>query len=458
MYEKNNTIIAQATPIGRGGIGILRISGNQVNDIAKKILGKMPRPRYAEYTLFYNSKNEAIDQGILIWFPKPNSFTGEDVLEIHGHGGPFVLNLLLENIINIFKIRVAEPGEFSKRAFLNKKIDLNQAEAIFDLISASSEKEVLASMNSLQGYFSKKIKDILVSVIEIRTFIEASIDFLEEKISFKKILVFKEKIKKIILNLTEMINHTKLNSILETGIKIIIVGSPNVGKSSLFNILMKEEKSIVTNIAGTTRDIIEGFLYIDGIKFLIKDTAGLRKSDDKIEVIGISLTKKEIEKSDHIFYLIDGSNITIEDLKKRYDKIISNIFFGKKLLIIRNKIDLVKEIPSKYYFSKKKCTIISISAINKIGISFLQNYLKKIILLPNKIENQFLAKKRHLKSLERTLLHLNSSLLFLKKNNFQEELFAEELRLSQMALDEITGKFTSENLLDHIFKNFCIGK
>lgn len=454
----NDTIVAQATPIGKSSIGIIRVSGRQSSIIAKSLLGKIPEPRYASYLSFFDIKKNVIDKGIAIWFPKPNSFTGEDILEFQGHGGQVVLDLILKNILLLPGIRLAKPGEFSERAFLNKKIDLVQAESIIDLINASSEQGAIAAISSLQGKFSHIIKKLLSSVTNIRILIESNIDFPDEEINF----ITENKIKSKLKNILNIINiaiteSTKVRKLYD-GINIVLVGETNVGKSSLMNILTGENTSIVTNIPGTTRDIIQRKIDINqGISINISDTAGLRKTNNLIESIGIKLTFKEINKADHIIFIIDGSVYYVHQIKKIILNATKKIKKIKNIIFIYNKIDIVK--------IKAKITkvlnydVIYLSSTTGEGVDLLLNYLENIIYnndIKNTSENKLLARHRHIQALKKVKVHLLKSISYLSLKNI--ELLAEELKLSQHYLGEITGKFTSDNLLEKIFSKFCIGK
>lgn len=458
----NNTIIAQATPLGVGGIGIIRISGQQVSVIIKKTLLKNKlKPRRATYSCFFDKNKKMIDYGISIWFPKPKSFTGEDVLEFHCHGGQTIINMLMKSVLEIPNIRLANPGEFSKRAFLNKKIDLIQAEAIMDLINAESEQEAFYALNSLKGKFSKIINILSKSIIEIRTYVEANIDFSEEEITFLSKTEIDDKLKGILEKINFLIVESKKIYKLNKGIKVVIAGNTNVGKSSLLNLLTNKKSSIVTNLEGTTRDIITKSININGIKMKISDTAGLRKTDNIIEKIGIEFSWKEIKKADHVLYVIDVTKLekkTIEYFINEANKIIKKMKKNSLITFIINKIDLtnnktptLKEIQNH--------TLIYISANNNIGIDILKNHLvnsfNKININLNKKMN-FAIRHRHIEKLKESYKCITKCLNF--HHSFHIELIAEELKLAQQYLENIVGRFTSDNLLEKIFSNFCIGK
>ncbi|HHF5318423.1 TPA: tRNA uridine-5-carboxymethylaminomethyl(34) synthesis GTPase MnmE [Haemophilus influenzae] len=449
------TIVAQATAPGRGGIGILRVSGPLATKVAQAILGKCPKPRMADYLPFKDADGTILDQGIALYFKSPNSFTGEDVLELQGHGGQVVLDLLLKRILQIDGIRLARPGEFSEQAFLNDKFDLAQAEAIADLIDATSEQAARSALKSLQGEFSKKVNELVDSVIYLRTYVEASIDFPDEEIDFLADGKIEANLRGIINQLENVRFEAKQGSILREGMKVVIAGRPNAGKSSLLNALAGREAAIVTDIAGTTRDVLREHIHIDGMPLHIIDTAGLRDATDEVERIGISRAWTEIEQADRIILMLDSSDPESADLSKVRSEFLAKLPSTLPVTIVRNKIDLNGEQASES--EQGGYQIISLSAQTHDGVQLLREHLKQAMGFQTGIEGGFLARRRHLDALEKAAEHLQIGLVQLTEFH-AGELLAEELRLVQSYLSEITGQFTSDDLLGSIFSSFCIGK
>ncbi|MCK9114577.1 tRNA uridine-5-carboxymethylaminomethyl(34) synthesis GTPase MnmE [Haemophilus influenzae] len=449
------TIVAQATAPGRGGIGILRVSGPLATKVAQAILGKCPKPRMADYLPFKDADGTILDQGIALYFKSPNSFTGEDVLELQGHGGQVVLDLLLKRILQIDGIRLARPGEFSEQAFLNDKLDLAQAEAIADLIDATSEQAARSALKSLQGEFSKKVNELVDSVIYLRTYVEASIDFPDEEIDFLADGKIEANLRGIINQLENVRFEAKQGSILREGMKVVIAGRPNAGKSSLLNALAGREAAIVTDIAGTTRDVLREHIHIDGMPLHIIDTAGLRDATDEVERIGISRAWTEIEQADRIILMLDSSDPESADLSKVRSEFLAKLPSTLPVTIVRNKIDLNGEQASES--EQGGYQIISLSAQTHDGVQLLREHLKQAMGFQTGIEGGFLARRRHLDALEKAAEHLQIGLVQLTEFH-AGELLAEELRLVQSYLSEITGQFTSDDLLGSIFSSFCIGK
>jgi len=440
-----DTIVASATPPGRGGVAIVRISGPNTQSIATKILGHVPKPRYATFSVFRNETGQTIDEGLALFFISPNSFTGEDVLELHCHGGPALVDCIIKSILTE-GARMARPGEFSERAFLNDKIDLAQAEAIADLINASSEQAVRASVRTLQGEFSKKINELVEGLIHSRMYIEAAIDFAEEEIDFLKDQRLIDNLVGLMQQLENIQATAMQGSLLREGITAVIAGEPNVGKSSLLNQLSGKESAIVTDIPGTTRDVLREYILIDGMPMHIIDTAGLRESTDKVEQEGIRRAKKEINNADLILHVTEVGESQSEYLS-----------MGVKAnrILIQNKIDLTQTSPT--IRQENGLTIISLSAKTGQGIDLLKNHIKSCVGFEPTTEGSFSARRRHLDALARANEFLQFALHQLKEKR-AGELAAEELRQAQLALGEITGEFTSDDLLGKIFSNFCIGK
>ena len=454
-FFMKETIVAQATAPGRGGIGILRVSGPLAKDVAQAVLGKCPKPRMADYLPFKDADGTVLDQGIALYFKSPNSFTGEDVLELQGHGGQVVLDLLLKRILQIDGIRLARPGEFSEQAFLNDKLDLAQAEAIADLIDATSEQAARSAFKALHGEFSKKVNELVDSVIYLRTYVEASIDFPDEEIDFLADGKIEANLRGIINQLEDVRSEAKQGSILREGMKVVIAGRPNAGKSSLLNALAGREAAIVTDIAGTTRDVLREHIHIDGMPLHITDTAGLRDATDEVERIGISRAWTEIEQADRIILMLDSSDSKSADLSKVRSEFLAKLPTTLPVTIVRNKIDLNGEQASESEESGYQ--IISLSAQTHDGVQLLREHLKQAMGFQTGMEGGFLARRRHLDALEKAAEHLQIGLVQLTEFH-AGELLAEELRLVQTYLSEITGEFTSDDLLGNIFGSFCIGK
>lgn len=444
--QKTDTIAAIATPPGRGGVGIIRVSGPLVKNIAKKILDKIPKPRFADYLPFLDNNNETIDSGLALYFVAPNSFTGEDILELQGHGGPVVMDLLLQQVISL-GARIAKPGEFSERAFLNDKVDLAQAEAIADLIEAGSEQAAKSAVKSLQGEFSQCIDDSVEALTHLRMYVEAAIDFPEEEIDFLSDGHVTKSLENILSEMDKIFASAQQGVLLRDGMRVVLIGQPNTGKSSLLNALAGRDSAIVTHIAGTTRDVLREEINIDGMPLHVIDTAGLRESDDVVEQEGIKRTWIEIEQADRALLLVDDkAGITEED-----EKIRLKLPKSLGVTIVRNKIDLTKNI------AQQNNNEISLSAKSEEGVELLRAHLKKIMGYTGLTEGVFLARRRHLDALIRA-----KELVLNGQTQLQEykagELLAEDLRQAQHALGEITGFVSSDALLGKIFSSFCIGK
>ena len=443
MYKKD-TIAAIATAAGVGGVGIIRISGNKALEICEKICHKSPKARRAHFVQFYNQQ-QVIDEGLVLYFPNPHSFTGEDVVELQAHGGPVILNMLLQTAVQ-HGARLAQAGEFSKRAYLNNKIDLVQAEAIADLISSTTEQAAMAAQRSLQGEFSKRISALLKELITLRVWIEAAIDFPEEEIDFLADTAQQEKMQKLHQSLKNTLAKAQMGEILNKGIMIGIVGQPNVGKSSLLNLFTRNETAIVSDIAGTTRDIVKENINIQGIPVQIIDTAGIHLTSDKIEQEGIKRAKQILQQADIVLLVLDST----QDIKVQIQQ-FADIPYAKNKIIIYNKMDKVaKKIPQVE-------NSIGLSAKTGVGFEQLEQAIIGLISQQQNIESSFSARLRHITQLEKTLEYVAQA-----EHNFINqqagELVAEDLRLAQKSLGEITGEFSSDDLLGEIFSSFCIGK
>lgn len=448
----NDTIAAIATPPGRGGIGIVRISGKNLKQLAKIILGKLPKPRHAELLNFLDHDNQIIDQGIALYFPTPNSYTGEDVLELHGHGGPAVINLLLARCMQL-GARLAEPGEFTLRAFLNEKLDLAQAEGVADLIEASTANAARCAIRSLHGEFSSTIHQLVSALINLRVLVEATLDFPEEEIDFLHSAHAAEQLTSIQEKLEQVLAASRQGNLLQEGIKIVLVGQPNVGKSSLLNQLAGDEIAIVTAIPGTTRDTIRQSIEIEGIPLHLIDTAGLRETSDIVEQHGIARTYAAIEQADLVLLLVDSRHGVTEADHSVLERLPEQL----PVLTVYNKIDLSGKPP--HIAENTSGTTIYLSAKNGAGITLLKTALLKTAGWQANIagEGAYMARQRHLQALTHTKELLENAAIWLQTAD-QLELLAEELRLAQQALSSITGEFTSDDLLGEIFSSFCIGK
>ena len=450
-----DTIVAQATAPGRGGVGIVRVSGPMARQVAEQVLGKVPQVRNAEYLPFRDAQGQVLDQGIALFFQSPHSFTGEDVLELQGHGGQVVLDMLVKTILTDNKIRMARPGEFSEQAFLNDKLDLAQAEAIADLIDASSEQAARSALRSLQGEFSDQIHDLVEKVIHLRMYVEAAIDFPDEEIDFLSDGKVATDLNAIIDQLENVQQQAKQGSLLREGMHVVIAGKPNAGKSSLLNALAGRDAAIVTDIAGTTRDVLKEHIHLDGMPLHIIDTAGLRESPDKVERIGIERAWQEINQADRVLFMLDSTETEESDPHKIWPEFMQKLPPNMGLTLIRNKVDLSSEQIGRD--DAGEYPVFRMSASQKTGVEALVEHLKECMGFHAGGEGQFIARRRHIDAIERAADHLHSGRQQLD-DNLAGELLAEELRLTQQQLNEITGEFTSDDLLGRIFSSFCIGK
>lgn len=450
MTPRPDTIAAIATAPGRGGIGVVRVSGSDLLPFAQALTGKTPKARYAALADFLAADGSAIDSGLLLHFPAPHSFTGEDVLELQGHGGPVVMQMLLSRCLDL-GARLAEPGEFSRRAFLNGKLDLAQAEAVADLIDAATTAAARSAVRSLQGEFSKAILGLTDELINLRMLVEATLDFPEEEIDFLQAADAFGRLDRLQARLAEIFDRAGQGKLLQAGLHVVLAGQPNVGKSSLLNRLTGDELAIVTPIAGTTRDALKSSIQIEGIPLHIIDTAGLRETEDEVERIGIERTWREIERADVVLLLVDArTGVTAADRA-----IVDRLPATLKRITVRNKIDLAGAAAERH--QEPDGVAISLSAKDGAGIALLQKELLAIAGW-HQAEDVFIARERHLRALTLARQHIDAARAVVSGPVQALELFAEELRLAQQALGEITGEFTADDLLGVIFSRFCIGK
>ena len=446
----SDTIAAIATAPGRGGVGVIRISGSDLLPFAFALTGKSPKPRYATLADFQAADGSTIDTGLLLYFPNPHSFTGEDVLELQGHGGPVVLQLLLARCLDL-GARLAEPGEFSRRAFLNGKMDLAQAEAVADLIDAATASAARSAVRSLQGEFSRAIGELNEELINLRMLVEATLDFPEEDIDFLKAADAFGRLERLQRKLAEIFDRAGQGKLLQAGLHVVLAGQPNVGKSSLLNRLAGDDLAIVTPIAGTTRDALRSTIQIEGIPLHIIDTAGLRETEDEVERIGIERSWKEIERSDVVLLLVDSRTGVTEADREILERLPKNL----QRITIYNKIDLAGRQSERH--DEADGVAVSLSAKANQGIDLLRQELLRIAGW-HQTEDVFIARERHLRALATAQEHVAAARSVVEGVLPALELFAEELRLAQQALGEITGEFTADDLLGVIFSRFCIGK
>ncbi len=444
--RQDDTIVARATPPGRGGIAVIRLSGPGVGEVAAGMLGKLPEPRRAELRKFVDATGEPIDSGIALLFPAPHSFTGEDVLELQGHGGAMVCDLLIERAIEL-GARIADPGEFSRRAFLNDRMDLAQAEAIADLIDSGSRSAARAAQRSLRGDFSDAVTDLNESITRLRTHVEAAIDFPEEEIDFLRDAALLERIAGVERQFGELERVARQGCLLRDGVTVVVAGRPNVGKSSLLNALAGYEAAIVTDVAGTTRDLVREQLDLDGLPLHVVDTAGLRPWKDRVEQEGIRRARAELGSADHALIVLDAS-CADNDL----DALTAELPDGLGYTVVRNKIDLTGEPAGPVTGGS-----VNVSALQRDGIEALRTHLKSVLGYEPPPEGAITARRRHLESLARARQHFDLARQQLEKHA-AGELMAEELLQVQNALAEITGEFHNDDLLGQIFSSFCIGK
>jgi tRNA modification GTPase len=447
--ENLDTIAAIATPPGNGGVGIIRISGTLVPQIAKQLLrcATALTPRLALYSSFLDNDGSVIDSGISLYFPAPASYTGEDILELQGHGGSVVLDMLLRRVLSL-GTRLANPGEFTERAFLNNKLDLAQAEAVADLIESSTEQSVRSAQKSMQGVFSEQINELVEELTELRTYVEAAIDFVDEEIDFLTDGVVENRIVNILHCIEQIQKTAQQGRLLRDGMTVVLAGKPNAGKSSLLNALAGHEAAIVTDIAGTTRDVLKERIQLDGMPLHIIDTAGLRESDNAIEQEGIRRARQEIKNADKILLLIDAGEPEVESILKTLPS-------GGNITQIYNKIDLLGIEPEIRQTELGPQIYLSIKTGD--GMELLKQHLKQSVGFNEATDNVFIARRRHIEALNKGHEFVESALDQLRGSQ-AGELVAEDLKQAQMSLAEITGKFTSDDLLGKIFSSFCIGK
>ncbi len=444
-----DTIAAIATPPGYGGVGIIRVSGPLAPVIAEHMLGQCPKPRYATFAEFINQDNEQIDQGIALYFKGPHSFTGEDVLELQAHGGPVVLDELLATTLH-YGARLAEPGEFSKVAYLNNKMDLAQAEAIVDLINATSRQAAHGAMRSLQGAFSTAVSELLKQLIHARMQVEAAIDFPDEDIDFVAESTVITDCQSMHQHIEQLLRSALQGALLREGITVVIAGRPNAGKSSLLNLLSGEDTAIVTEQAGTTRDVLREKVHVDGLPLHIIDTAGLRESDDVIEQEGIKRAWQQIEQADLILFLYDAQQAdSIESDLQPFEAV------DVPMLLVKNKIDQTGEPAQQWQQGVYQA--VSISVKQQAGIEALKAAIKQYAGFEHHAEGNFTARRRHTDALQRAMSAIATGVEHYQQHK-AAELLAEELKIAQNALSEITGEFSSDDLLGEIFSSFCIGK
>ncbi|HEY6643049.1 tRNA uridine-5-carboxymethylaminomethyl(34) synthesis GTPase MnmE [Povalibacter sp.] len=446
----SDTIAAVATASGRGGIGVVRVSGAKVADIARQLLGDLPPPRYAALRVFRDASGEMLDGGIALYFPAPASFTGEDVLELQGHGGAVVLDMLLQRVVQL-GARLAQPGEFSRRAFLNDKIDLTQAEAIADLIDSGSTQAARAALRSLQGEFSAEVHALTDAVIEARMHVEAAIDFPEEEIDFLADVALRERLDHATELCAAIIAAARQGALLRDGMTVVIAGRPNAGKSSLLNRLAGYDAAIVTDIPGTTRDVLRERIHIDGMPLHIADTAGLRDEADIVEAEGIRRAHAEMARADRILYVVDATRAA-DDEQIRAET--AGLPADVPVTWIFNKVDIAGAEPRLQNIPPVR---IHVSAVTGAGVDLLRQHLKACVGYQASESGTISARRRHLDALNRAQQHLHEAHRQLTERR-AGELMAEELRLAQQSLGEITGEFTSDDLLGRIFTAFCIGK
>ena len=449
MADTRETIAAIATPPGRGGIGIVRVSGPKAPNIATEITGAVPEPGRIVLREFRDEEGALLDTGLLLFFAAPRSFTGEDIVEFHGHGGPVVLDLILRRALAL-GARLARPGEFSERAFLNDKLDLAQAEAVADLIDSGTAQAARAAMRSLNGEFSARVHFLVASITGLRTYVEAAIDFPDEEVDFLSEGDVAGKLGAILVDFEALSAAARQGSLLREGLTVVIAGRPNAGKSSLLNRLAGHEAAIVTEIPGTTRDLLREHVSLDGLPLHLTDTAGLRKSGDAVEEEGVRRAWREMQQADRVLLVVDATQgLTPED-----QDIVDALPAELPVTVLYNKIDLTGQTPAEDELDG--IDSLWLSAGTGDGMDLLREHLKQVAGFTQLGEDSFSARRRHIDALSRAREHLDEAAGHAQAG--AGELLAEELRLAQLCLSEITGEFTSEDLLGKIFSSFCMGK
>jgi len=449
MADTRETIAAIATPPGRGGIGIVRVSGPKAPNIATEITGAVPEPGRIVLREFRDEEGALLDTGLLLFFAAPRSFTGEDIVEFHGHGGPVVLDLILRRALAL-GARLARPGEFSERAFLNDKLDLAQAEAVADLIDSGTAQAARAAMRSLNGEFSARVHFLVASITGLRTYVEAAIDFPDEEVDFLSEGDVAGKLGAIMVDFEALSAAARQGSLLREGLTVVIAGRPNAGKSSLLNRLAGHEAAIVTEIPGTTRDLLREHVSLDGLPLHLTDTAGLRKSGDAVEEEGVRRAWREMQQADRVLLVVDATQgLTPED-----QDIVDALPAELPVTVLYNKIDLTGQTPAEDELDG--IDSLWLSAGTGDGMDLLREHLKQVAGFTQLGEDSFSARRRHIDALSRAREHLDEAAGHAQAG--AGELLAEELRLAQLCLSEITGEFTSEDLLGKIFSSFCMGK
>ena len=449
MTTAGDTIAAIATPPGYGGVGIVRISGPAAAAMAREITARELSPRQATYCVFTAADGSAIDEGIALYFQAPASFTGEDVIELQGHGGPVVMDLLLARVLAL-GARVARAGEFSERAFLNDRLDLAQAEAIADLIESGSERAARAAMSSLRGEFSGRVHALVEQLTALRTWVEAALDFPDEEIDFLSGGEVEARLQALEAAFVAVFGNARQGQLLRDGLTVVIAGPPNAGKSSLMNRLAGRETAIVTEVPGTTRDVLRQQILIDGMPLHVVDTAGLRHSSDRVEQEGIRRARAELEQADHALLVVEDATADAH-----LPELLAQLPAGLAVTVLRNKIDLSGAPPGLTQTARG--AELRLSVTTGEGLETLRAHLREVAGLAPDTQGAFSARRRHLDALRRAHDHLQRGAEQLRRQQ-AGELMAEELRQAQMALGEITGEFSNEDLLGRIFSSFCIGK